>query len=171
MSLREEIEANYRRFESDWKQSLSNSIAITGELELDPTFLESYYRLTTLQAWRAGLLEALLPKESYYFYLEAQNDALVSHIQARSGSWRSALKSLRSVIENVLFALYYMDHPVELSLWGWESSESRFRSFRSTLRTTPISITCRTQSQASVCLGRNMRNCPKRFMHLRAIFG
>jgi hypothetical protein len=116
MSLRGEIEANYRRFEGDWKQSLSNSISSTGEL--DAIFLESYSRITTLQAWRAGLLEAALPKESYCFYLEAQNDALVSHIQARCGSWRSALKSLRSAIENVLFSLYYMDHPVELSLWG-----------------------------------------------------
>jgi hypothetical protein len=121
MSLREEIEANYRRFENDWKQSLSDSIAVTGKL--DATFLESYSRLTTLQAWRAGLLDTLLPKESYWFYLEAQNDALISHIQARCGSWRSALKSLRSAIENVLFALYYMDHPVELSLWA----SGRFR--------------------------------------------
>jgi hypothetical protein len=33
------------------------------------------------------------------------------------GAWRSSLKSLRSCIENVLFAMYYKDHPVELRLW------------------------------------------------------
>jgi hypothetical protein len=121
MKIRDEIEANYRRFESDWTNSLANSISETEKLEA--IFLESYCRLTTLQAWRVGLLEATLPKESYRFFLEAQNDALISHIQARCGSWRSALKSLRSAIENVLLALYYMDHPVELLLW----SSGRFK--------------------------------------------
>ena len=80
-------------------------------------FHESYQRIVSLQAWRANVVESVMSAESAAFFLEAQNDALISHVLAQMGSWRSALKSLRSCIENVLFTLYYMDHPVELILW------------------------------------------------------
>lgn len=33
------------------------------------------------------------------------------------GMWRPAMKSLRSVIENIVQFLFFMDHPVEYRLW------------------------------------------------------
>jgi len=114
-SLRAEVDANYVRFAASWKGALQSA-----QIQLAPhnaRFQESYRRLTTLQAWRTVLLEPVTTPESLEFFLEAQNDALVSHTLAQLGSWRTALMSLRSCIENVVFFLYYKDHPVELELW------------------------------------------------------
>lgn len=80
-------------------------------------FFESYRRVVSLQAWRSELLEAHLSEGVFEFFLEAQNDALTSHIVAQSGMWRGALQALRSCIENTLQAIYYKDHPIELRLW------------------------------------------------------
>ena len=79
-------------------------------------YLTSYRRVASLQAWR-GHLETRISEGSLAFFLEAQNDALTSHVFASLGSWRSALKALRSCIDNLLFCLYYKDHAVELRLW------------------------------------------------------
>lgn len=46
------------------------------------------------------------------------NDALVSHVSASFGAWRSSLQALRSCLENALCSIYYKDHPVELLLWA-----------------------------------------------------
>lgn len=109
-----EIEQNFLQFSDNWK---SNMLSVTGELEKSKDkYLKSYNRLVSIQSWRL-LLETKISSDSLAFFLEAQNDALTSHVFARLGSWRSALKSLRSCIENVLYSLYYMDHPVELQLW------------------------------------------------------
>ena len=113
--LAREIEANFDAFSASWKTGLET---VTQELDGEQDrYLKSYRRLVSLQAWRADLLESIISAESLGFFLEAQNDALVSHVFARCGSWRSALKSLRSSVENICFCLYYMDHPVELQLW------------------------------------------------------
>ena len=70
----------------------------------------------TIPTQNALVLEPRMTADSLAFFLEAQNDALVSHVFGNLGSWRSALKALRSCIENVAFCLYYKDHPVELHL-------------------------------------------------------
>lgn len=113
--LRGEIDANFERFSAAWPNELTAVRTVLGQhLE---RYKVSYQKLVSLQAWRTTLLDTLMSKESLAFFLEAQNDALVSHVMAELGSWRVALQSLRSTIENVLSALYYMDHPVELQLW------------------------------------------------------
>lgn len=113
--LREEVEANFVEFSKSWKKRLSE---VSTSLDAQtPKYLDSYSRLVSLQAWRSELLEKIVDKRAMGFYLEAQNDAVVSHVFARMGAWRSALKSLRSCIENVMQCLYYKDHPVELELW------------------------------------------------------
>jgi hypothetical protein len=115
MTLIDEIKHNYIVFQEDWQQNLSHRIS-----ELPnriARFERSYIRLTTIQAWRASIIEQQLKRGSIGFYAEAQNDALISHVQASLGSWRIALKSLRSCIENILLCLYYKDHEVELKLW------------------------------------------------------
>jgi len=112
--LQNEVATNFENFSTAWKTDLLKT-----HEELDKSrgrYLESYRRLTSLQAWR-GFLESRIDEDSLEFFLEAQNDALVSHVLARVGSWRSALKSLRSSLENVMCCLYYKDHPIELELW------------------------------------------------------
>jgi hypothetical protein len=112
--LLKETEANFKSFDAAWRQAMDR---VGGELAKEgATFLTSYRRLVSLQAWRA-FLQSRISASSLAFFLEAQNDALVSHVFANLGSWRAALKSLRSCIENVAFCLYYKDHPVEFQLW------------------------------------------------------
>jgi len=115
MSLLDEIAANYANFSKDWHAAVSTRISALSVH--DPRFLESYTRLTTFQAWRSGVIEPTIGDGCAAFFVEAQNDALVSHVHAALGAWRTALKSLRSCIENILLCLYFKDHPVELSLW------------------------------------------------------
>ena len=77
----------------------------------------AYVRLTTLQAWRTYVLEDRLSPGALGFFTEAQSDGLASLAQAASGLWRPSLKSLRSLIENVVHCVYYADHPVEYMRW------------------------------------------------------
>jgi hypothetical protein len=109
-----ETEENFKHFDSDWR---AETARVSGELAKEtPIYLASYRRLVSLQAWRA-FLDPRVSADSLAFFLEAQNDALTSHVSAGLGSWRSALKALRSCIENVAFCLYYKDHSVEFRLW------------------------------------------------------
>ena len=114
--LKTEVEANFQKFSLSYQQS-AQATSLALQAHQDTYYAESYQRIVTLQAWRAELLERTISKDSLLFFLEAQNDALTSHVHARSGAWRSALQSLRSCIENTLFSLYYKDHPAELRLW------------------------------------------------------
>ena len=110
-----EVDENFLKFTDKWAEELESS---RNKLSKNKNkYRDSYRRLVSLQAWRSELLEASLSKGSLGFFLEAQNDALVSHVFAHFGAWRPALQSLRSCIENSLYCLYYMDHPVELELW------------------------------------------------------
>jgi hypothetical protein len=114
-NLNREIDRNYEAFSGAWHAEMNRVYAsIQGE---DARFLGCYKRLVSFQAWRAELLETLITEDAREFFLEAQNDGLVSLVLARLGSCRSALQSLRSCLENVLFATFYMDHPVELRQW------------------------------------------------------
>jgi hypothetical protein len=112
--LLNETEANFKRFDNGWRAELTE---VSAKLAKDsPVYLTSYRRIASLQAWRS-FLETRISGASLAFFLEAQNDALTSHVFANLGSWRSALKALRGCIDNVLFCLYYKDHPIELRLW------------------------------------------------------
>lgn len=111
-----EINANAEAFRSGLGPKLtSNLTAITalGAVKLD----EAYGRLTSLQAWRAFVLDEHLSAAALGFYSEAQNDGLTSSVLISIGMWRPAMKSLRSLIENLLHCLYFNDHPVEYRLW------------------------------------------------------
>jgi hypothetical protein len=113
-NLMREIDLNFRRFNLNWKSDLDK---VYKSLEDNPEYILSYRRIVSLQAWRSNLMQQILIKESLNFFLEAQNDLLISHVMARLGSWRSALKALRSCIDNIYFSLYYKDHHIELELW------------------------------------------------------
>lgn len=110
-----ETSEHFSAFDTAWpKEMLAVLTALRSEKNQN---LQSYRRIATLQAWRTVLFDQKLDDESNRFVLEAQNDALYSHVFARMGAWRASLQSLRSTVENVLAALYYMDHPIELSRW------------------------------------------------------
>lgn len=112
--LLKETEANFKAFDADWRKNMGQ---VATDLAKDSAlYLASYRRLTSLQAWRV-FLETRISEGSLAFFLEAQNDALTSHVFGNLGSWRAALKALRSCIDNLLFCTYYKDHPVELELW------------------------------------------------------
>lgn len=114
-NLKEELQVNFTSFSQALKNKFNEAFD-----RLEPNnqnYLKSYERLSSLEAWRAYVLENTISRLSLSFFLEAQNDALLSHTFSRIGSWRASLQSLRSVIENTLFCLYYKDHPVEYELW------------------------------------------------------
>ncbi|MEP0707545.1 MAG: hypothetical protein ABJL17_13015 [Parvibaculum sp.] len=112
--LEKELEANYQTFRADWiSQAAANQVALASS----KFYRDSYRRIACLQAMKADLVSGNFSPESAAFFLEAQNDALVSHVSASSGAWRPALQSLRSCIENVLNSIFYNEHPVELLLW------------------------------------------------------
>jgi hypothetical protein len=110
-----ELERNSEIFINELEQQYVNSF---NELKkYDKLYIESYKRMSSLEGWKAFILEKELSKESLSFYIEAQNDVLLSYSLARIGSWRSALHCLRSFIDNLLFCIYYKDHDVEYQLW------------------------------------------------------
>jgi hypothetical protein len=110
----QELENNHKTFLADWtKQAQENWTKLSGKAPL----AKSYQRLSCLNAIQHILVLPRFSRASAAFFLEAQNDALVSHVSANLGSWRTALQALRSCLENVLCAIYYSEHPVELELW------------------------------------------------------
>jgi hypothetical protein len=113
--LEDEIAANHGSFLRDWTDAHARNVA---SLQTSPVYLASYKRLVALQALKVHVVEPHYTSNSAAFFFEAHNDALVSHVTASSGAWRSALQSLRSCIENTLAAVYYGEHPVELELWA-----------------------------------------------------
>jgi hypothetical protein len=111
----DEVKANFQRFTAAYLTELSSVQASISNHE--DIFVESYQFLTSINVWRELIIKNRVAESAYAFFVEAHNDAVSSHAFARMGSWRAALKSLRSCIENVLFCEYYKDHPVELRLW------------------------------------------------------
>jgi len=116
-----EIENNRKAFFTDWTaQAEVNWKKLGGKDQ----FKQSYRRLCCFNAVQHTFIVPNFSSGSAAFFLEAQNDALVSHVNANLGSWRTALQSLRSCIENVLSSIYFSQHPVELELW----SQGEFRT-------------------------------------------
>ena len=111
----EEIDHHFEGFFSDVE---TKSVAVTKSLNNEKEeFRLSYRRLVSIQAWRSEIFEKDGAIAGAEFFREAQNDVLVSHVLARQGAWRMALMAMRSCVENALFSLFYIDHPVELELW------------------------------------------------------
>lgn len=129
-----EIQANFDRFSATWPSEL---FSVQTELsEHEGTYLESYERITSINAWHV-IIDHSLPEGARRFFDEAHNDAISSHVFARLGAWRIALKSLRSCIENVLSCHYYKDHLVELRLWEQQKYTFGFSKLISYYRSHP----------------------------------
>jgi len=115
MSLAAELESNFDRFAARFESELASvRTTLSSQREI---FLRSYTRIASLNAWREQLLKSQISKGSLAFFLEAQNDALTSHVLARFGAWRAANQMLRSFIENSLECVFFKDHPIELRQW------------------------------------------------------
>ncbi len=114
MPLKEEIDANYKKFFQSWSKEANGNFEHSKNKE---GLLESYRRLAAFRSLRVNILEGHLLKDAKPFLLEANNDLVTAHVCAHLCAWRSALQFLRSAIENTLRALYYNDHPIELRQW------------------------------------------------------
>lgn len=126
MAADAEISANAEAFRSGLGEKLAANLATIvghGSGKLD----EAYARLTSLQAWRVFVLDEQLSDEALGFFSEAQNDGLTSSALMSIGMWRPAMKSLRSLIENLLHCFYFNDHPVEYRLWDSGKLRLTFR--------------------------------------------
>lgn len=114
VKISEQITHNYLAFSEKFPKDISeNATVFRGENAL----LESYARVAALNALKVDLVSVNFPTGAAEFFFEAHNDALISHVNASIGSWRPALQSLRSFMENCLAAIFYMDHPVEYKKW------------------------------------------------------
>lgn len=114
-AFEDELDQNSKTFHQQWTSQIANNWKLLHATS--NVYGDSYRRLSSLNALRIYLIEKKLNEDSAAFFLEAHNDALVSHVNASFGAWRAALQSLRSCLENVLSALYYKDHPIELTQW------------------------------------------------------
>jgi hypothetical protein len=112
--LENEIDTNHATFFKDWTAQATKNWKALGKNEI---YKSSYRRLCAFQALKIHLVVPHYSVGSAAFFFEAHNDTLVSHVSASVGAWRSALQALRSCEENVLNAIYYNDHPIELELW------------------------------------------------------
>lgn len=119
------------QYAAEFRNGLAESLSknISEVLEKNQAKIdESYARLTCLQALRLYLLNDKLSPGALGFFAEAQGDGLTSQVLVLSGSTRSALKSLRSLIENIVRSVYYADHPVEYKLWEAGKHRPTFKS-------------------------------------------
>ena len=114
INIKSEIKTNYYAYTQTFVDAVSaNSKVFKDEDKL----IESYARVAALNALKVDLVDAHFAPGAAHFFFEAHNDALLSHSNASFGSWRPALQSLRSFLENTLSAIYFSDHPVELEKW------------------------------------------------------
>lgn len=135
-TLREEVESNFDAFEKQWPNDLNQALgALSG---LRKRFVDSYLRISTIQAWRTSVILGSVGEGAEAFFFEAQNDFLISHCLSRCGSFRQALKALRGAIENVFFSLYYKDHPIELAKWEEGRYRITFSELNSYLESHPV---------------------------------
>jgi hypothetical protein len=114
-NLEKELAANFQGFRADWTAQANANWKALEPLDF---YEKSYRRIACLHALKNEIVLPNFSEGSAAFFLEAHNDALVSHVNASFGAWRSSLQALRSCIENSLNAIYYRDHPIELELWG-----------------------------------------------------
>lgn len=109
------ISANYTAFSERVPEMISENFA---EFRGHQKLIQSYARIAAINALKVELVARYYSPGAAEFFYEAHNDLLISHVNASFGSWRPALQSLRSFMENSLAALYYSDHPVELEKWS-----------------------------------------------------
>lgn len=112
--LSDEVKNNYEAFAEKLPKTLVSNCNL---FKSKPELIESYARIASINALKIDLVDQRFPKGAAHFFFEAHNDLLLSHVNASFGSWRPALQSLRSFMENTLAAIYFSDHPIEFEKW------------------------------------------------------
>lgn len=108
------IKVSYESFSQELPRTLlKNAKVLVGNEKLQL----SYCRLAGFNSIKRDIVDNHLAEGPKRFFYEAHNDLLLSHVNANLGSWRTALQSLRSFIENSLSTFYFADHPVEMRRW------------------------------------------------------
>jgi len=79
----------------------------------------------SLAIWEHYLTD--IPERGKIFLIEVRSDALQSFISALTGLYKSTYLLLRGVIENFLRYVYFIDHPVEYSLF---STRGKYLTFQ-----------------------------------------
>jgi hypothetical protein len=133
--IRAEIKANFAKFEDAWPKELNAAKAAI--VPARAQFEHSFLRISSIQAWRTGVVNSAVSADAAAFFFEAQNDLLTSHCLASCGSFRQALKALRSALENIYFSMYYKDHPVEFAKWEQGSHKLGFKELSTYLEGHP----------------------------------
>lgn len=114
-------------------------------------FVKAIPQISSLQCWLEYFVMTDRFRESVAgFFSEAVNDAILSYMFARVGTWRPALQSLRSALENTLFFLYYKDHQIELSLWANQKHRIGFSELCQYFRSHPNLVGLDHQSETGV---------------------
>lgn len=113
-NIPEAIKVSYASFSDQLPATLlKNAKVLAGNDKLQA----SYCRLAGFNSIKRDIVDYQLKEGPKRFFYEAHNDLLLSHVNANLGSWRTALQSLRSFIENSLSAFYFADHSVEMRRW------------------------------------------------------
>lgn len=100
------FQKKYReKLASNWKETITNSRG---------SFYTCYKYGTVFQNWRIGL-EAC--GKSSEFIREMQTDSIVSIIFANQCMYRSAMMSLRSLLECCFNEIFFRCHPIEYKWW------------------------------------------------------
>lgn len=95
-----------------WLDTDAAQVAASALIRTDVRVASHYVHAVVFESWRRNLLDPALGV-GLPFWIEAQNDFLLSLVHGGKGVWRSALQALRSFVENATGALYYAEHPVE----------------------------------------------------------
>lgn len=100
------------------KNAFLNAFEFFSDGAHQKTYEDLIASISSLQSWlEYYVTTANFESKVIDFFSEAVNDAILAYSFARVGTWRPALQSLRSTLENSLYFLYYKDHPIELLLW------------------------------------------------------
>lgn len=135
MSVADDISANFVKFQAKWWAEATS--ARTENLK-SPHLGSNYRFLAGYNALRENLLGPPDLGGARDFFLEAQNDGLTSLILAELGVWRASLQALRSLIENTLNGLYFIDHPVELLRWENGTYKTTFSDLQKYFSSHPV---------------------------------
>lgn len=133
------------------KNAYEDAHAFFGEKVHEKTYEELIGAVSSLNCWLEYYVRTdRFPQEVSDFFAEAVNDAILAYSFARVGTWRPALQSLRSTLENTLHFLYYKDHPVELQLWQQQRHRIGFTDLVAYFKAHPLLAGFNHQSDTGI---------------------
>jgi hypothetical protein len=118
-----------------WIDTDAEQASASASIRANARITAHYAHATAFESWRRNILDPELGV-GLPFWIEAQNDFLLSLIHGGKGVWRSALQALRSFVENAVSSVYFSEHPVEARRFtagdfrlSWTGSKEYLRSY------------------------------------------